>query len=163
MLMSQVNGVLGMPHRAGRVFPWMISQVVPLLLRRADGQALVWTWRDDPELLVVLAHIQASGPEMRAARASMPMEYDDTETFDNPHLGRGEKLVVELPPQPNTPPFATYTWDQGTQLVMLSAVCGDRTRFGTVMPDLDALARTLRVVEDISLDGDGPVLRLGPG
>ena len=93
----------------------------------------------------------------------MPMEYDDTQSFGNPHLGVGEKLEMSLPSDPRTPPFATYTWDTGTHFVTVTAVCSDRGRFGTVIGSVDDLARTVRVVEDLAV-GEAPgVLRIEPG
>jgi hypothetical protein len=69
---------------------------------------------------------------------------------------------MSLPPNPQTPPFATYTWDTGTHLVTLSAVSGDRERFGTVLEELDALARTVRLVDDLPLGEGAPILRIDP-
>ena len=68
-----------------------------MLLRRADGRVLVWVWKDDPELVVALAQVQQATPQLRTARAMMPMEYDDTEDFRSPFLGLGEKLAAPLP------------------------------------------------------------------
>ena len=95
-------------------------------MRRANGRVLVWVWKADPELLVVMAQVQEATPQLRAARATMPMEYDDTETFRGTYLGNGEKLVMPLPADGRTPPFATYTWDIGTHFVSVTAVCSDR-------------------------------------
>jgi hypothetical protein len=119
-------------------------------------------YKSDPELLVVMAQLQEATPQLRAARASMPMEYDDTEAFANPHLGAGEKLVMSLPADPGTPPFATYTWDTGTHLVTLTAVCSDRERVATVLPAVDEIARTLRVVDDLAVGESPTVLRIDP-
>jgi len=162
MLLTQANGALGaQPRPGGGAFAWMLSQAAPLLIRRADGRVLVWVWKDDPELLVAMAQLQEATPQVRAARAMMPMEYDDTESFRNPHLGVGERLLMPLPPTPQTPPFATYTWDAGTHFVTLTAVCSDRERFGTITGSLDDLARSLRLVEDLTV-GDSDVLRIEP-
>lgn len=163
MLLTQANRAVGATERRGSgVLAWAMSQTVPMLIRRADGRVLVWVWKDDPDLLVAMAQLQELTPQLRTARAMMPMEYDDTEDFRNPHLGTGEKLVMDLPPDPRTPPFATYTWDTGTHLVTLTAVCSDRERVATVLPAVDTVARTLRVVEDLSVDEAGQVLRLDP-
>jgi hypothetical protein len=162
MLLSQTGGMLGaQPSPGGGVFAWMLSQAAPFLMRKADGRVLVWVWRDDPQLLVAMAQLQEATAQVRAARAMMPMEYDDTEQFRNPHLGVGERLLVTLPKNPDSPPFATYTWDVGTHLVTLTAVCSDRSRFGTVTAPLDDLARSLRVVDDLTVD-EANVLRLDP-
>ena len=67
-----------------------------------------------------MAQIQEATPQLRAARASMPMEYDDTETFRGTYLGVGEKLAMPLPLDQRTPPFATYTWDLGSHFVSVS-------------------------------------------
>ena len=123
---------------------------------------LIWVWKADPELVVVMAQIQQATPELRTARAMLPMEYDDTESFRNPHLGTGEKLVIELPQNPNTPPFASYTWDTGSHMITLTAVCSDRERFGTVIGALDHLARTLRTVDDLTARESPDVLRIDP-
>ena len=137
------------------------NQHIPFLMRKADGRVLVWVWREDPALLVAMAQLQEATPQLRTARAMMPMEYDDTEQFRNPHLGVGERLLIPLPRQPKTPPFATYTWDVGTHFVTLTAVCSERSRFGTITAALDDLARSLRVVDDLTLD-ETTVLRLDP-
>lgn len=179
MLMSQAGSVLGgstlggpalgssatgtaAPRGRGRgLASWALSQAVPLLMRRADGRVLAWVWKADPELLVVMAQIQQLTPQLRTARAMMPMEYDDTQSFTGA-LGAGEKLVMPLPPTPQTPPFATYTWDTGTHLVTVTAVCSDRERFGTVLPAVDDLARTIRIVDDVAVNGGANTLRIEP-
>lgn len=164
MLLSQANSALGAQQRPGsRFLAWSLSQATPLLIRRMDGRLLAWVWRADPDLLAVMAQVQEATPEMRTARAMMPMEYDDTESFRNPHLGVGEKLAMPLPPTPTQPPFATYTWDTGTHFVTLTAVCSDRERFGTVIGGVDQLARSLRLVDDLGVSESGTVLRIEPG
>ncbi|MDF2919146.1 MAG: hypothetical protein K0S70_3363 [Microbacterium sp.] len=163
MLLSQANAAIGAaPRPGGRFAAWAASQAVPMLMRRADGRVRAWMWKADPELLVVLAQMQEATPQVRTARAMMPMEYDDTEDFRSPYLGAGEKLVMTLPPDPRIPPFVSYTWDTGTHLVTLSAVCSDRERVGTVLDELDHLARSLRVVDDLTLDESANTLRLPP-
>jgi len=163
MLLGQANAAAGATPRPGSGFAaWAVSQATPFLMRKADGRVLVWTWRAEPELIVAMASAQELTAQVRAARAMMPMEYDDTEDFRNPYLGAGEKLVVPIPPTPQSPPFATYTWDTGTHLVTLQAVCGDRERFGTVIGAVDDLARTLRTAGDMTIGESGPVLRLPP-
>ena len=163
MLLSRANAAIGAaPRPGGRFAAWAASQAVPMLMRRADGRVRAWMWKADPELLVVLAQMQEATPQVRTARAMMPMEYDDTEDFRSPYLGAGEKLVMTLPPDPRTPPFVSYTWDTGTHLVTLSAVCSDRERVGTVLEELDHLARSLRVVDDLTLDESANTLRLPP-
>jgi hypothetical protein len=141
---------------------WAMSQAAPFLMRKAAGRVLVWVFKADPELVVVMAQIQQATNDLRAARAMMPMEYDDTQAFRNPHLGVGEKLEMSLPADPRTPPFATYTWDTGTHFVTVTAVCSDRGRFGTVIGSIDDLARTLRVVDDLALGESPQVLRIEP-
>ncbi len=163
MLMAQGSLATGTDARPGRGFAaWLMSQATPLLMRRADGRVLAWMWRDDPEVVVVLAQVQQATPQLRTARAMMPMEYDDTEDFRNPHLGAGEKLLIDLPPNPQTPPFATYTWDLGTHFVVLTAVFGDRERVAVAASAVDRIARTLRAVEDLPLGESGDVLRIDP-
>lgn len=163
MLLTQANRAVGAAERPGSgVLAWAMSQAAPLLIRRADGRVLVWVWRSDPDLVVAMAQLQEATPQLRAARAMMPMEYDDTEDFRNPHLGTGEKLVVDLPSDPRTPPFATYTWDTGTHVVTLTAVCSDRERVATVIPAVDAVARTLRIVEDLPVAASAEILRINP-
>ena len=142
---------------------WAMSQAAPFLMRRAAGRVLVWVWKADAELVVVMAQIQQATNDLRAARAMMPMEYDDTESFRNPYLGVGEKLEMSLPSDPRTPPFATYTWDTGTHFVTVNAVCSDRARFGTVIGSVDDLARTVRVVDDLAVGESPDVLRIEPG
>lgn len=163
MLLGQLSGAVSATPRPGSGFgAWALSQAAPFLMRKADGRVLVWTWKAEPELIVAMASAQELTPQLRTARAMMPMEYDDTEEFRNPYLGAGEKLVVPLPVEPGTPPFATYTWDTGTHLITLQAVCADRERFGTVIGAVDEIARTLRTVDDLSVGESGPVLRLPP-
>lgn len=163
MLLTQANAAMGQVERPGNGFAaWAMSQAAPLLMRKAAGRVLVWVWRSDPELLVAMAQIQEATPQLRAARAMMPMEYDDTEEFRGTHLGVGEKLAMPLPADPRTPPFATYTWDTGTSFVSLTAVCSDRERFGTVIGAVDDLARSLRVVGDLTVGESAQVLRIDP-
>lgn len=163
MLLTQANRAMGTPERPGSgMAAWAMSQAAPFLMRRAAGRVLVWVWKSDPELLVVMAQVQEATAQLRTARAMMPMEYDDTETFRGTHLGVGEKLAMPLPADPRTPPFATYTWDTGTHFVTVTAVCSDRERFGTVIGAVDDLARTVRLVEDLTLGESPDVLRLGP-
>jgi hypothetical protein len=164
MLLTQAGRAVGggEGRGGGGVLAWALSQAAPLLLRRADGRVRVWVWKDDPELVVAMAQVQQATPQLRTARAMMPMEYDDTEDFRNPYLGMGEKLVMDLPPDPRTPPFATYTWDTGAQFVTLTAVCSDRARVATVIGAVDEIARTLRLVDDVALGESPGVLRLPP-
>ena len=162
MLLGQVNAAVGVTERPGSKFgAWAMSQAAPMLMKRADGRVLVWTWKAEPELIVAMATAQVLTPDVRIARASMPMDYDDTESFPT-RLGVGEKLLVPMTPSPASPPFATYTWDTGTHLVTLTAVCSDRERFGTLIGALDDLARSLRIADDLA-GGESPdVLRLDP-
>ena len=118
MLLSQANRAIGAAERPGGGFmAWAMSQATPFLMRRAAGRVLVWVWKADPELLVVMAQVQEATPQLRAVARMMPMEYDDTETFRGTYLGVGEKLAIPLPADQRTPPFATYTWDTGTHFV----------------------------------------------
>ncbi|MBO0981866.1 hypothetical protein, partial [Microbacterium sp. SD291] len=140
MLLGQANTAFGAAERPGsKLGAWAMSQAAPLLMKRADGRVLAWTWKSDPELVVAMATAQTLTPDVRIARASMPMDYDDTESFSSRWLGRGERLLVPMPPSPAAPPFATYTWDTGTHLVTLTAVCSERERFGTLIGSLDDL------------------------
>lgn len=157
MLLATTIGTQG-----SGVAAWAMSQAAPFLMRRADGRVLLWTWKDDPGLVVAMATAQELTPQLRAARASLPMEYDDTEDFRSPALGPGERLVVPVPPGPRSPSFATYTWDAGTHLVTLTAVSGDRERFGTVIGALDDLARSIRIADDLTLGESPGVLRIDP-
>ena len=80
MLLTQANRAMGVTERPGSgVLAWSMSQAAPFLMRRAAGRVLVWVWKADPELVVVMAQVQEATPQLRAARAMMPMEYDDTE------------------------------------------------------------------------------------
>jgi hypothetical protein len=167
MLLTQANASFGAAARPGSaVAAWAVSQAAPWLMRKADGRALVWVWKDDPELLVVMAQVQEATPHLRAARAMMPIEYDDTESFRGTYLGLGEKLAMPLPPPrpdgASSPPFATYTWDTGSAFVTVTAVCSDRERFGTVLGAVDDLARSLRLLDDLTVDGSSPTLRIDP-
>lgn len=178
MLLSQAGGMMlgpagampvesatatdGRPRPGGGFAAWAVSQAAPFLMRKAAGRVLAWVWKADAELVVVMAQVQQTTNDLRAARAMMPMEYDDTESFRNPYLGVGEKLEMPLPSDPRTPPFATYTWDTGTHFVTVTAVCSDRERFGTVIGSVDDLARTLRVVDDLTVGESPEVLRIEP-
>lgn len=164
MLLNQANLAMGAQQRpGGGLLAWTLSQATPFLMRKAAGRVLAWVWKADPDLLAVMAQIQEATPQLRTARAMMPMEYDDTESFHNPHLGVGEKLAMPLPPNPAQPPFATYTWDTGTHIVTVTAVCSDRERFGTVLGEVDRLAGTLRIVDDLAVGESSGVLRIEPG
>ncbi|WP_243075793.1 hypothetical protein [Microbacterium sp. SS28] len=163
MLLTQANRALGSTEKPGSGFlAWSMSQAAPFLIKRAAGRVLVWVWKADPELVVVMAQVQEATSQLRAARASMPMEYDDTESFRNPHLGVGEKLAMPLPRDERTPPFATYTWDTGSHFLTVTAVCSDRERFGTIIGSVDDLARTVRVAEDLTIGESPTVLRIDP-
>ena len=162
MLLAQANLAVGGQQAGGRFFAWALSQATPLLMRKAAGRVVAWVWKADPELVAVLAQIQEATPQLRTMRASMPIEYDDTESFRNPYLGVGEKLEMPMPADGRTPPFATYTWDTGTHLITLTAVCADRERFGTVIGAVDDLARSLRIVDDLTVREASGVLRLDP-
>ncbi len=163
MLLSQAGTALGAEAGQGTgLMAWAMSQAAPFLMRKAAGRVLVWVWKADPELLVVMAQVQEATPQLRAARAGMPMEYDDTESFRGTYLGIGEKLAMPLPRDQRTPPFATYTWDTGSHFVTVTAVCSDRERFGTVIGEVDELARTLRVADDLALGESPTILRIEP-
>lgn len=168
MLLTQASAAMGAAARPGGGFAaWAMSQAAPALLRKADGRVLVWVWKGDPERVVALAQVQQATPQLRTARAMMPMEYDDTEDFRSAYLGAGEKLAVPFPQRtradaPPPPPTVTYTWDTGTAFVTLTAIGGDRESFGTADAALDDLARSLRLVGDVPLAGGGDVLRLDP-
>ncbi|WP_221584930.1 hypothetical protein [Microbacterium sp. G2-8] len=159
MLLSTAGVTHGQPGSG--VMSFIANRVIKAGLKNANGRFLAWSWKDDPEAFAALAQVQELTPQVRAARAMMPIEYDDTENFSNPHLGMGEKLVMDEPTQTGKPPFATYTWDTGSQLVTLHAVSPDKGRFLTFIPALDELARTLRWVEDLEV-GESNVLRLPP-
>ena len=152
----------GQPRSGNGFAAWAMSQAAPFLMRKAAGRVLVWVWKADAELVVVMAQVQQATNDLRAARAMMPMEYDDTESFRNPYLGVGEKLEMALPSDQRTPPFATYTWDTGTHFVTVTSVCSDRERFGTVIGSVDDLARTLRVVDDLTVGESPELLRIEP-
>lgn len=163
MLLGQANRAMGAEERPASGFAaWAMSQAAPLLMRRAAGRVLVWTYRPDPELVVVMAQLQQATNDLRAARAMMPMEYDDTQPFRGTHLGVGEKLEMPLPKDPRTPPFATYTWDTGSHFVTVTAVCADRERFGVVIGAVDRLAQTLRIVDDLAVGETPGMLRIDP-
>lgn len=162
MLLSQAKGPDATPSRSGGGFTaWAMSQAVPLLMRKAAGRVLVWVWKAEPELLVVMAQVQAATPEMRIARASMPIEFHDTEEFRGTYLGVGEKLAMPLPTGARQP-FVTYTWDLGSHFVSVTAVGNDAERFGTVIGAVDELARSIRVIDDLTLGESAPVLRIDP-
>lgn len=162
MLLGQANRMLGHTERPGSRFgAWAMSQAAPLLMRRFDGRVLAWTWKAEPDLVAAMATVQELTAQVRIARATRPIEYDDTESFPAP-LGVGEKLVIAMPEMPDQAPFATYTWDTGTHLVTLNAICSDRERFGTLIPALDELARSIRIADDLA-GGEAPgVLRIDP-
>jgi hypothetical protein len=163
MLLAQANRAMGAGERPGSsVAAWAMSQAAPFLMKRAAGRVLVWVWKADPELVVVMAQVQEATAQLRTARAMMPMEYDDTEAFRSAYLGVGEKLAMPLPQDHRTPPFATYTWDTGTHFITVTAVCAERERFGTVIGAIDDVARTLRVVDDLAVGESPEVLRLDP-
>lgn len=145
----------------GPALGWLVERLAPRTLMSANGTRLVWSWKADPDLLAAMAGIVELTPQVRTARAMMPMEYDDTESFPTA-LGVGEKLFMPVPPKPEDPPFVTYTWDTGTHLVTLTGFSGDRERFGTTLPALDDLARSIRIADDLTTGESGDVLRLPP-
>ncbi|MGY1550439.1 hypothetical protein ACW5CM_01490 [Microbacterium sp. A588] len=162
MLLGQANQALGRGEKQGsRVGAWMMSQAAPMMMRRFDGRVLAWTWKAEPDLVVALATVQELTPQVRIARATRPIEYDDTESFATP-LGVGEKLVIATPSDPAGSPFASYSWDTGTHLVTLNAICSDRERFGTLIPALDDLARSIRIADDLARGETPDVLRIDP-
>ena len=158
MLTSTAGVVPGQPGSG--VINFIATRAIKAGLRHANGRFLAWSWKEDPSALAALAQAQELTPNVRAARASMPMEFDDTENFSNPYLGVGEKLVMDQPQQGRTP-FATYTWETGGHLVTLHAVSPDKERFLLFLPHLDGLARSLRWIEDVEV-GESNVLRLPP-
>ncbi len=161
MLMTQLTGSMGMERKPGGFTAWAISQAAPALMRKAAGRVLVWVWKQDPELLVVMATVQEATPQSRAARAMRPIEYDDTEKFSHPTLGVGERLVMDAPGS-GQPPFVTYSFDLGTHFVEVTGVSGDDTRMRTVLGDLDQLVRTIRLDDDTTIGETPGVLRIGP-
>ncbi|MFS0865857.1 hypothetical protein AB3M83_00800 [Microbacterium sp. 179-B 1A2 NHS] len=162
MLLAQANTAIGRASSGSRFAAWAMSQAAPALMRRAAGRVLVWVWKDDPEFLVTMAQVQELTPQLRIARATMPIEYDDTEAFPGSPLGVGEKLAMPLPAEPRQPPFASYTWETGTHLVTLTAVVSDRERFGTVIGAVDDLARSLRLVDGFTVGETPGTLRIDP-
>ncbi|MGW9114253.1 hypothetical protein [Microbacterium sp. NPDC055683] len=156
-------GSAGLPQGApGSGFlAWIANRAARAMMRQSDGRVLAWVWKDDPELVVAIAQVQELTSQLRAARAMMPMQYDDTEDFRSPHLGAGEKLVVDMPQGERALLSATYTWDTGTHLVTLQAASPDRTRFLTLLPAVEDLARTLRLSDELEV-GESNVLRLPP-
>lgn len=157
MVMSQVTGAVDGPPRSGGKFAaWAVSQAVPMLMKKAAGRVLVWVWKDDPELLLVVASVQRATPQARVARAMRPIEHDDTEEFRHPTFGAGERLVLR-----DRSTTVQYSFDLQTQFIEVQALCGDDTRFGTVLEDLDALVREIRLVEDLPL-GEANILQLPP-
>ena len=160
MLLGHGSRAIGGQGRGSGMLAWGLSQAVPLMLRRADGRVLAWVWKDEPELVVVTAQVQEITPQVRVARATRPMEYDDTEAFRGTYLGMGEKLV--LPPAEGRVPFAEYSWDTGAHLVTVNAIAGDAERFGTVLPAVDELARSVRIVDDLRVPETTGVLRINP-
>ncbi|MFT4235781.1 MAG: hypothetical protein QM607_12390 [Microbacterium sp.] len=132
-----------------------------LALRSTDGRVLAWAWKDNPDQAAVMAHVQPMTHEVRIMRASMPIEHDDTQPFPSPFLGAGEKLWLDAL-QGAAHDWVTYTWDTGDELVTVRAVSGDRERFGTIVPHVDALARTIRLTRDIVADQSGEILVLPP-
>lgn len=162
-LLAQASAAMGRPAAGGsKVAAWAMSQAAPALMRKAAGRVLVWVWKSDPELLVVMAQVQEASPQLRTARAMMPMEFDDTENFRSPFLGVGEKLAQPLPAQPGASPSLTYTWDTGTHFVTVTAICHDRERFGTIESAVDDLARTVRLSDDLTVTETPDTLRIDP-
>lgn len=161
MLLSQANRSVGREDAgSSRFVRWTLGLSAKAMLRNANGRVLVWGLKDDPELAVVMATLQIATPQLRASRAMMPMEYDDTESFRGTYLGVGEKLVMTGPDQ--NPPFVLYTWDVGTHLIEVRAVSGDGNRFGTVFSRIDDLVRSVRTIEEVSTGESAETLQLPP-
>lgn len=155
-LVELTRAQMGLDAMGGRFGGWLASRVARGMLERADGRMLVWSWRDDPELALVIVHAVEATAQVRTARASSPIEYDDTEDFPNPFLGVGEKLVFDHHDRRSETATATYTWDTGTHLIVLSAICFAPSRFGVLLEPLDDLARTVRVDEPTVLVPSDP-------
>lgn len=161
LLHAQGPQAWGQAGTPGRFVNWLIRRIMPRAILAMDGRMLVWAWKADPNRLVATASVQELTGPLRAARASLPMEYDDTETFRGA-LGVGERLVLTHPSDPKASPLAQYTWDTGAHLVTLTVFCPDAAHLGEVLPALDELARRLRL-DDGSAQTDFPdVVRLPP-
>lgn len=162
LLQSQHNRAWAqLAGAGGKAISWVIRRLMPRAIYAANGTMLVWAYRPASDRLVAMATIQPLTAQLRAARASMPMEYDDTERFPGA-LGVGEKLFLPRPSDPNVPPIATYTWDTGELLITVSGLSTDGASLGEFVPALDALARTVRL-DDGSADDETPgVIRLPP-
>lgn len=146
--------------KRGKTSAWILSQFAPVLMRKAAGRVLVWVWKKDPELAVVIASVQQATPQSRAARAMRPMEEDDTESFRHPTLGVGERLVLDKAGSKGAA-SVSYTWDLQTHFVEVSAM-GDPLRLRTILGDLDELVRSIRVLDDMTLTEQPTTLRLPP-
>lgn len=148
---------LGDAAPRGRLATWVASQSLAAILRKQDGGVLIWAWKDDPELLFVVASLQRATPELRVARAMMPMSEDDTEDFPHPTLGMGERLIVDKSGDGQIA-RVSYTFDLTTHLVQVAATSGDPLRMRTALTELDALVRDLRVTQDLPV-GETPTSR----
>jgi len=162
LLQSQHNRAWAQLSGAGgKAVSWVIRRLMPRAIYASNGTMLVWAYKPASSRLVAMATIQPLTATLRAARASMPMEYDDTEQFRGA-LGVGEKLFLPHPSDPDVPPIANYTWDTGELLITVSGLSTDGASLGEFIPALDALARTVRLDEGSS-DGETPgVVRIDP-
>lgn len=144
---------MGATSGRGRLGEWAAGRLALALLQRGDGSMLAWAWREDPGLLIAVAHAQEATAQVRVARAMAPIDFDDTEEFSSPFLGEGERLRVDEPASGGSLATATYTWDTGSHLIVLSAMCTVPHRFGALEADVDDLARSLRADEVRDLPG----------
>lgn len=161
LLQSQHNRAWAQAAGAGgKAISWVIRRLMPRAIHAANGTMLVWAFTPASDRLVAVATLQPLTAALRAARASLPMEYDDTESFRSP-LGAGEKLFLPHPSDPDVTPIATYTWDTGDVLITVSGMCTDGAFLGEHLPALDALARSVRL-DDGTGDGATDVLRIPP-
>lgn len=145
----------------GKAVSWIIRRLMPRAIGAANGTMLVWAYTPASDRLVAMATIQPLTAQLRAARAAMPMEYDDTETFRGA-LGVGERLFLPHPSDPKVSPIASYTWDTGDVLITVSGMSPDGAALGEFLPALDALARTVRLDEGPGADETPGVIRIPP-
>ena len=163
MLLSQASRAMGAAERPGGGFmAWAMSQATPFLMSRAAGRVLVWVWKADPELLVVMAQVQEATPQLRAAASKhadgvrrhrgVPRHPPRCRReARDPAAGRSAHAPVRDVHVGHRPHF-----------VVVTAVCSDRERFGTVIGAVDELARTLRISDDVALGESPNVLRIEP-
>lgn len=128
--------------------------------------AWYYLWLPEPrtELLFAQVHLfEAEGAPEEARRELLALDDPDSveppvvDEVDNPHLGPGERSLryIALDPDGDEVPLAVsvrYFWRTDGYDVVLTATTPDRQAALEALPDLDALAASLQLVDQAGVD-----------